>query len=46
VQAFTVGLLGELLLFFQARHMRSYRIAEIHEAAEPSLPETSTSFEA
>ncbi len=46
VQAFTVGLLGELLLFFQARHMRSYRIAEIHEAAEPSLPETSTSTEA
>jgi hypothetical protein len=46
VQAFTVGLLGELLLFFQARHIRSYRIAEIHEAAEPALPEANASIEA
>jgi hypothetical protein len=46
VQAFTVGLLGELLLFFQARHIRSYRIAEIHEAAEPALPEADASIEA
>jgi glycosyltransferase involved in cell wall biosynthesis len=45
VQAFSVGLLGELLLFFQARHIRSYRIAEVVEAADPPLPETPTSDE-
>jgi glycosyltransferase involved in cell wall biosynthesis len=39
VQAFTVGLLGELLLFFQARNVSSYRIAEIYESDEPPLPE-------
>lgn len=45
VQAVTVGLLGELLLFFQARHIRSYRIAEIYEAAEPPLPAKEASIE-
>ena len=39
VQAFTIGLLGELLLFFQARDVRDYRVAEIHEATDPALPE-------
>jgi hypothetical protein len=38
VQAFTIGLLGELMLFFQARDVRDYRIAEIVECAEPPLP--------
>ncbi len=37
VQAFTIGLLGELLLFFQARDVRDYRVAEVFEAAEPPL---------
>jgi hypothetical protein len=32
VQAFTIGLLGELLLFFNARSFRDYRIAEIWES--------------
>jgi len=39
VQAFTIGFLGELLLFFQARDVRDYRIAEIYEAEIPPLPE-------
>jgi len=39
VQAFTIGLLGELLLFFKARDVRDYRIAEVFESAEPPLPE-------
>ena len=38
VQSFTIGLLGELMLFFQARDVRDYRIAEIVECAEPPLP--------
>lgn len=38
VQAFTIGLLGELLLFFQARDIRDYRVAEVFESAEPPLP--------
>lgn len=38
VQAFTIGLLGELLLFFHARDVRDYRIAEIYEAEVPPLP--------
>ena len=43
VQAFTIGLLGELLLFFQARDVRDYRIAEVFESAElPLPPETPT----
>ena len=32
VQAFAIGLLGELILFFQTRHIRDYRIARIHES--------------
>jgi hypothetical protein len=31
VQVFTVGLLGELILFLHARHSRDYRIAAIYE---------------
>jgi hypothetical protein len=38
VQAFTIGLLGELIIFFHARNIRDYRIAAIHEADEPPLP--------
>ncbi|MCH2171083.1 glycosyltransferase [Myxococcota bacterium] len=37
VQTFTIGLLGELLLFFQARDVRDYRVAETYECAEPPL---------
>ena len=39
VQAFTIGLLGELILFFHARSIRDYRIASVHEAPKPALPE-------
>ena len=39
VQAFTIGFLGELLLFFHARDVRDYRIAEIYEAEIPPLPD-------
>lgn len=39
VQALTIGLLGELLLFFHARDVRDYRIAEIYESDPPPLPE-------
>jgi hypothetical protein len=40
VQAFTIGLLGELLLFFQARDVRDYRVAAIYESDVPPLPGT------
>lgn len=39
VQAFTIGFLGELLLFFHVRDVRDYRIAEIYESETPPLPE-------
>jgi glycosyltransferase involved in cell wall biosynthesis len=39
VQAFTIGFLGELLLYFHVRELRDYRIAEIYEAEIPPLPE-------
>ena len=39
VQAFTIGLLGELILFFHARNIRDYRIAAVYEAHEPPLPD-------
>jgi glycosyltransferase involved in cell wall biosynthesis len=45
VQAFTIGLLGELLLFFQARDVRDYRIAEIYESEPPPLPEPTSDAE-
>lgn len=32
VQAFTIGLLGELLLFFHAREVPEYRVAAVYEA--------------
>jgi hypothetical protein len=38
VQAFTIGLLGELLLFFHARDIRDYRIAAIYEAHPSEKP--------
>ncbi len=37
VQAFTIGLLGELILFFHARNIRDYRIAAVYEADPPAL---------
>ena len=39
VQALTIGLLGELMLFFHARDIRDYRIAAVYEAEVPSLSE-------
>lgn len=42
VQAFTIGLLGELLLFFHARNIRDYRIAAIYEAEPPQRLAVST----
>lgn len=41
VQAFTIGLLGELILFFHARTLRDYRIAAIYESDPPPLPDSS-----
>jgi hypothetical protein len=35
VQAFTIGLLGELILFFHARSIRDYRITAVYEASHP-----------
>jgi hypothetical protein len=40
VQLFTIGLLGELILFFHARSIRDYRIGAVYEAAESALTET------
>jgi hypothetical protein len=37
VQSFTIGLLGELLLFLNARGIRDYRIAAVHQAPVPPL---------
>jgi hypothetical protein len=37
VQAFAIGLLGELILFFRARSIRDYRIAAVYEASPPPL---------
>lgn len=39
VQAFSIGLLGELVLFFHARSLRDYRIGAIYEGSPPALPE-------
>ncbi len=38
VQAFTIGLLGELLLFFNAGSFRDYRVSELWEPATPLAP--------
>ncbi len=35
VQAFTIGLLGELILFFNARSIRDYRITAVYETGDP-----------
>ena len=40
VQLFTIGLLGELILFFHARNIRDYRIAAVYEGSA-RLPEQS-----
>jgi hypothetical protein len=40
VQLFTIGLLGELILFFHARTIRDYRIAAVYESRPSALPET------
>lgn len=37
VQVLTIGLLGELVLYFHARNIRDYRIADTFEAERPSL---------
>jgi hypothetical protein len=37
VQAFTIGLLGELILYFQARNVRDYRITAVLESDPPPL---------
>jgi hypothetical protein len=46
VQSFTIGLLGELLLFFNAGSLRDYRVSELWEPdvrlAPPSEPQTLT----
>ncbi len=42
VQAFAIGLLGELIVFFHARRIRDYRVADVYEGSGPvaaSLPE-------
>jgi glycosyltransferase involved in cell wall biosynthesis len=39
VQLFTIGLLGELIVFFHARTIRDYRIAAIYESDPAPLPE-------
>lgn len=38
VQAFSIGLLGELLLFFHARRVRDYRVSAVYESETPALP--------
>jgi hypothetical protein len=38
VQAFSIGLLGELVLFFHARSLRDYRIGAVYEGSPPPLP--------
>ncbi len=38
VQIFTIGLLGELLLFFHARDVRDYRVADVSASEDPPLP--------
>jgi hypothetical protein len=41
VQLFTIGLLGELLLFFHARNVRDYRISAIYGGEGPLRPSAS-----
>ena len=38
VQTFTIGLLGELILFFHARGIRDYRVSAVHEGSKPLPP--------
>jgi len=38
VQLFTIGLLGELILFFQARNIRDYRVTSVYETPGGGLP--------
>ena len=37
VQTFTIGLLGELILFFHARGIRDYRVGAVFESRPPPL---------
>jgi hypothetical protein len=37
-QLFTIGLLGELILFFQARNIRDYRVTSVYETPGGGLP--------
>ena len=46
VQVLTIGLLGELVLFFHARNIRDYRISGVYEAPVPALPRDSDTQEA
>ena len=39
VQIFSIGLLGELILFFRARRIRDYRVSAVYETAPPPLAE-------
>lgn len=39
VQAVSIGLLGELILFFRGRTQRDYRVGAVHEPSIPPLPE-------
>jgi hypothetical protein len=38
VQTFTIGLLGELILFFHARRLRDYRIAAVYSGRDALAP--------
>jgi hypothetical protein len=38
VQVFTIGLLGELIVFFRARKIRDYRVETVYEAEPSVLP--------
>jgi glycosyltransferase involved in cell wall biosynthesis len=38
VQSFAIGLLGELILYFQARSIRDYRVAAVYESDPAPLP--------
>jgi dolichol-phosphate mannosyltransferase len=42
VQAFTIGLLAELILFFHARSIRDYRVSAVYEGSQPLPPAESS----
>ncbi len=45
-QSFTIGLLGELLLFFHGRGVRDYRIARVYPAMDGNVEDTAAASEA